>query len=177
MKIVDYLVQNGEEHDDTLHKKLFSVNVRLLKTSRIYFSTIKNIVKSMEYLLNKEFLDYGKPHGISGANVGVPLNIITIKTKDSNLTMLNPELIDCSKETRIVSSNCGSLNLKESVQVKRYKEVKVRYYPFISKLTWREHVKKNVIPREESFSLGTIQHEIDHNNGVLIIDKVVEEVG
>lgn len=171
MKVANSMVQYKEEHSDCLTRKLFPVNIRLLKENTEYKEMIKDIVKNMLKLINTEFEDYGKLRGISGANLGIPFNIIVVKGswKDSvPVVMINPEITWRSiSDTTTVKSNCGSLCLSEPVEVSRYKRIKVKYYMLDGE------------DKEELFSMDkrhkayhestpTIQHEIDHNNGVLI---------
>ena len=59
-------------------------------------------------ILNTKFSDYTKLQGISGANVGIPFNIIIVRDLDNYIIMINPEILSKSKETKLVKSNCGS---------------------------------------------------------------------
>jgi len=69
----------------------------------------------------------------------------------------------------LVESNCGSLNLEESIPVERHESVTVKYYPF--PIEGEEYAAEFHLPIVETFTSGTIQHEIEHNNGILITDK------
>jgi peptide deformylase len=112
---------------------------------------------------------YKKPHGMSSANAGLAFNIIGI-TRNRNSKqeyceiMINPEILDCSKDMVESMSNCGSINLEKPIKIKRYSEVKVGYFnengEYLCKIFDRENGSL------------TIQHEIDHNLGILITDRV-----
>lgn len=60
-------------------------------------------------------------------------------------------------------SNCGSLTLEEPIKIKRYEEVRVQFFD------------ENGEFHDENFSRRqcslTIQHEIDHNLGILITER------
>lgn len=164
-EIKDCLVQNGEHHDYILHNASHPVNVRLLKSNPSYLSLITSVVFYMLDIFETDFGDYAKLQGLSGANVGVPFNIVILTADNKPLVMINPKIIKKSKDTKTITSNCGSINLAEPIKVKRWKKVKVRYIPFnISKTNLFAVIEK-------SFSTGTVQHEVDHNLGILIIDK------
>lgn len=105
---------------------------------------------------------------MSSANAGLSFNIIGITrnretTKEYCQIMINPEILEYSGPVVKSQSNCGSLTLDEPIEIQLPSNVKVRYYDESGK----EHVKK--FDREHC-SL-TVQHEIDHNNGILITDR------
>jgi peptide deformylase len=161
-KVSDWLVQDKEEHNDCLHRELFPVNIRLLKDNEAYWLMIHQIVDYMEQALTNEYDDYAKLQGISGANVGVPYNIILLnRGEDGGEVLLNPVIVRRSKKTKRAETNCGSLNLDKSIEVVRNEWVDVEYTAFDS----------NKYPKvKKIFKSATIQHEIDHNNGILITD-------
>ena len=141
----------------------FNVNMRLFDSSLEYRNIIRDIIKYMKDVLNSSFENYPDPVGISGANVGFPLRIVGVKEEGERcIFMLNPTIVK-TFGNKTVKSNCGSLVLKESVSVKRYKVIDVNYYDTRGRL------------QHDTF-LGplsrTVQHEIDHTNGVLITDRV-----
>lgn len=171
--IRNHVVQNETKYDAILHRKGFDVNMFLFKTSKGYKKIIQSIVDHMWDLLRVSFDDYGEIRGISGANVGVPLNIIGIvvtkeaeevckKKEGGSLFMINPRITKKSKKLMTVKSNCGSLNLPEKIEVERHEWVEVEYFDTHGNL------KKNKFTG--AFG-STVQHEIDHNLGVLITDK------
>jgi peptide deformylase len=119
----------------------------------------------MKATLNTKYDDYKNVKGISGANVGIPYNIIIVKEKDGgkDLVFINPAVIDISKEMVEVESNCGSIVLAEPIKIKRYKKIL---------LSWYDEENGHVHSEEFTGRLGnTIQHEVEHNQGILITDK------
>lgn len=173
--ICNHIVQNGSKEDEVLHKKGFDVNMNLFKTSPRYKGIISFIINHMWDLLRINFPDYGKIRGISGANVGVPFNIVAIKVTEgaekscggkkegSTFFMINPRITSKSRETKTVRSNCGSIRLPKKIGVKRHEWIRVVYYDTMG--------KRRIGKFDGSFG-STIQHEIDHNLGVLITDKL-----
>lgn len=160
--IKDFIIQEGERHDDMLHRKLFDVNIRLFNVNKEYRKLILNIVSYMKKVAKREFEDYTGAKGVSGANVGIPFNIIGVKNNNKWDFFLNPRYVKRSWKKEITKSNCGSLLLKNVIKIKRYKWIKVEYYNLKGK-------------KEIDYFNGhyghTMQHEIEHNQGVLITDK------
>ena len=162
VKIEDNLVQNLEAEDDCLHRLLFNVNMRLFTSNELYRKTILDVCDYMKLVMTQEYENYPKLAGLSCANIGFPFNIIALPKNDEIVYMLNPSITKMSKQTRVVSSNCGSLNLKEKISVTRREWVDVSYYDIFG----RHNVERFTIAEGGA----TIQHEIDHNKGILITD-------
>ena len=151
-----------EDEDPMLRRQLFDVPLRLLKNNTSFKTLIKEIVLHMYDILGNEYKDYENAKGISGANVGIPYNIIVIKDGDGYLTMLNPVMTPIGDETKEVSSNCGSTVLEEKIKVRRYKKIIVSCYDLSGEFHMDEFKGKIAY---------TLQHEIEHNLGILITDK------
>lgn len=138
-----------------------------LSDKEILSSQIQELVKDMYYTL--EHKKYGV--GIAATQVGKSLAISTIDTKPTptrpeltrqKLTLINPE----------VTKNYGSkVNMWEGCisgsklygQVPRYKKVRVK---------WQDEKAKFYEQDFDGFMAHVIQHEVDHLNGVLFVDKV-----
>ncbi|PYX52074.1 MAG: hypothetical protein DMG79_01610 [Acidobacteria bacterium] len=80
--------------------------------------------------------------------------------------LINPEIIERSRETMIVWDACLSF-LSIFMQVERHRQIRVRY----------QNLKGETLECEagEDRDLSELlQHEIDHLDGVLAIDRVVD---
>lgn len=163
MKINTALVQVTEKCNKILTTPCHAVNMRLVRSNESYRKIIVNIIQHMLSVLCTKFSDYAELKGISGANVGIPFNIVIVKQKERYLVMINPEILAKSKETYKAMSNCGSINLEKSIEVVRHKEVLVRYTPYENDTF--------LSPIEKVFTSATIQHEVEHNLGILITSK------
>ncbi len=174
MQHKDYITHLDQEGDETyLRQKHFPVNMRLFKTSLEYRTIIQQQCRYIQRLCLRKMDGYKLPHGMSSANAGLSFNIIAVQNPRLRgtrqaiaLVMINPEIRGTSKETEIALSNCGSLTLKEHIKVKRYSAVDVQYYDM-------DGTKKRTTFNRKEGSF-TIQHEIDHNNGILITDRCVK---
>ena len=92
MRNYDYIVQEREPEFDrsVLHRKLFPVNMRLFASSAPYRTHILGIISYMEWVMSQTWEDYqsnpdGGTYGISGANLGIPYNIIGFKVKGEGM--------------------------------------------------------------------------------------------
>jgi peptide deformylase len=111
---------------------------------------------------------YKKPHGMSGANCAIPFNIIAYmenrdKKNEKCIVMINPRIISYFGNEIISESNCGSLTLENPIKIRRAEEILIRYFD-------TSGIERDRYINRESGSL-TIQHEVDHNNGILITDR------
>ncbi|MBL42804.1 MAG: peptide deformylase [Rhodospirillaceae bacterium] len=131
----------------------------------------KNILEigDSEIKLLNDMLDtmYAAPGvGLSAIQVGVPQRMIVVDTsrgnKISNLKMINPEIIWESEEIQLNDEGCLSFP-EQFVEVMRSKEIKVKYI---------DENKKTKLSNFSDFQAVIIQHEIDHLDGNLLIDKV-----
>jgi peptide deformylase len=110
--IRDSIIQVSE-NDPILRKQLFDVPMRLFRNNYSFKHVILDIISHMKATLNSKYDDYPEVKGISGANVGIPYNIIVIKVGEANKVFINPLMGIRDKEEVVeVESNCGSIVLK-----------------------------------------------------------------
>lgn len=165
----DYVTHiNNEEDVVYLRTKAFPVNMRLFKTSKEYKAIVLQCCNYLREICLNTKEGYKKPHGISGANLAIPFNIIGVtrnRNQDNEYCqiMINPEIHAYSTEKIITQSNCGSLTLEKPINVKRSNLISVEYYDEEGKIHYDRFSRT-----EAGFS---IQHEVDHNNAILIIDR------
>ena len=108
---------------------------------------------------------YGR--GIAALQLGVLQRIIFLKLPDANpWPLINPEIIKRSEEKITVWDACLSF-LSIFMQVERHRQITVRY--------------QNLDGKTIEFEAGDdrnlselLQHEIDHLDGILSIDRVVD---
>lgn len=170
-KIEDYITHiDNLEDKPYLRFQLFNVNMRLFKSSFTYRDIILQVCQYIKWLCSETMEGYKKPHGMSGANAGIPWNIICYtknrgKKNESYEIMINPRITHYGGDLVETSSNCGSIRLKKPIKIRRNSVIDVEYYD------------EQGIKRESTFTRYdggfTIQHEVDHNLGVLIIDKAI----
>ena len=168
LKHSDYITHiNNEEDNVYLKSKHFPVNMRLFKTSEQY----KNIILQQCNYIRELCLDikkgYKKPHGMSSANAGLAFNIIGItknRLQDNEYCkiLINPRIVEYMGDLVETTSNCGSITLDKPIKLTRNSEIIVNYFD--------EKGNEFVELFTRETGVFTIQHEVDHNNGILITD-------
>ncbi len=112
--------------------------------------------------------------GLAAPQVGENIRVIATsqrdrkKTKDKLLgetIMINPRIIEKSQETILREEACISLPNCTGM-VKRHKAITVEFLDLQGK-------KQN--KKYKEFNAVIIQHEIDHLDGILFMDKVVKK--
>jgi len=104
--------------------------------------------------------------GLAAPQIGVMRRMLVYRAgaDDGIQALINPRLLDRSEETEVDSEGCLSLLGGElSVQVERHARVRV---------TGLNGDGEEVEYDAEGFEARVIQHEIDHLDGVLIVDRV-----
>jgi peptide deformylase len=104
--------------------------------------------------------------GISAPQVGVTKRVSYIFNYDTGEfeVLINPEVKNIGNKTDIDIEGCLSVpNVEENVE--RYKKIKVKYID-------REGNKIN--RRFTGLNARVVQHEVDHLDGVLFIDKIAD---
>ena len=99
--------------------------------------------------------------GLAAPQVGLPLRLIIIALEDERIALINPNITKFSWRKETAEEGCLSVPGKFGF-VKRSKAIKVAAF--------NENGKKVEFRAKDLFA-RVIQHEIDHLNGVLFIDK------
>ncbi len=117
----------------------------------------KDVIK----LMNQELMKNPRAYGISAPQVGVKKRIISIKIDNEPVVMINPSFEIIVDEVEKMPEGCLSLP-GQYFEKERAKGIKVFY-------TSRDNFKKE--SEYEGFYARVIQHEVDHLDGILFIDK------
>lgn len=109
--------------------------------------------------------------GIAAPQVGENLRVFIARLNfntpnETIIAMINPEFLKISKETEEGEEGCLSVPGRFGI-VKRAREAVVEY----SDVRGRKNTLKL-----EGLNARIIQHEIDHINGILFVDKMVREI-
>lgn len=110
--------------------------------------------------------------GLAANQVGLKIRLCALdplwmQNRRMPIVMFNPEFIECGEE--LFDSPEGCLSLPEmGLKVPRFRNIKVKFLG----LDNREYV----IHDDNSLLSTVIQHEVDHLDGVLMTDRVLERV-
>lgn len=136
---------------------------------------LKNIDLMEEYLINSQIEERAKKYdlrpgmGMAAIQIGVAKRYIVIvnETEDGfdSYIVINPKIISNSEEMIYVETGEGCLSVNRECEgiVPRYARVTIEGYD-------TEGNKIKIRAREELAI--AFQHEIDHLNGILFIDKI-----
>ena len=118
---------------------------------------IKNLIRDMVLIMEK-----GQGAGLAASQVGVLKRVIVVETEKEAMCLINPKIIKKSKNKILVIEGCLSfpgLWLK----IERAKDVEVEALNIKG--------EKIQIKTEDSAAM-ILQHEIDHLDGILFIDRI-----
>lgn len=136
----------------------------------------KEILEDIEDL--KETLSFTEGFGIAAPQVGINKRIIIISVKKEKCSykdcedvpttvMINPSWKKLSEEKETEFEGCLSVPTIRG-KVERYKKIEVTYFN-----EQGEKVVKNV----SGFTARDIQHECDHLDGIVFLERVTEKNG
>jgi peptide deformylase len=120
---------------------------------------IKNLVKEM-----KKIMIQRNGVGLAANQIGKNLSIFVAYDNKKFYTFINPEIVKFFGKEKIMEEGCLSVPNVWG-RIKRYEGVVVSYQDLFGK---RKKLKAKGLLAQ------IIQHEIDHLNGVLFIDKAIE---
>ncbi len=159
-----------DEVDKTLRRHSQEVKFPLSKEDK---QTIEDIIT---YLTMSQIEEYYEKYnlrpgmGLAFIQLGIPKNIFVIveevdEGKFENYIVINPKMLSHSEELIYVGEGEGCLSVNREVEgiVPRYARMTISYQDM-------EGNKKEIRVRED-ISVA-FQHEMDHLNGILFIDKI-----
>jgi len=125
-------------------------------------AAVRMIVDDLRETLRDWQSRFGTGRGIAAPQIGAPVRIIYVEM-DRPWPLINPEIIDIGTEDFTVWDDCFSFpNLL--VRVQRAYRIRVRYHD----MRGDSHEVELEGDRAE-----LLQHEIDHLDGVLAVDRAV----
>jgi peptide deformylase len=127
---------------------------------------VSKIDKSVQLLIDDmiETMRSASGVGLAATQIGVPLKIAVIEMPGEEVIVLvNPEIIKKEGE-RTIGEACLSIPGYQG-QIKRSVRVKVKA---------RDKQGHNIRIKGEELLAQALEHEIDHLNGILYVDRVEE---
>ena len=144
-------------------KKVLREKAEYIEPSEIASEKIQNIIEKMHKILATQ----NDGVAIAAPQIGESYRIFTIAPflfdhpKEAHLVYINPEIIETSKKTKWLHEGCLSCRWKVG-DVERHTEATVTAYD--------EHGNKFTESGDKLLA-HIFQHEIDHLDGILFIDK------
>ena len=136
---------------------------------------IKNITEDIIDIIEdlKSTLEYGTGLGISAPQIGIDKRIIVVGAKKKNIkyndaeeipitAMLNPTWKKLTEDTDVQYEGCMSVPVIRG-KVERYKNIELTYY---------NEKGEKIVKKSNGFFARLVQHECDHLDGIVFLDKV-----
>ena len=128
---------------------------------------VRDVVRDLADTLAHWRSETGYGRGIAAPQIGVLQRVIFLKLPGAEpWPLINPEIVERSEENIVVWDGCLSF-LSIFMQVERHREITVRYQD----LSGTEQLLRAGDERNLS---ELLQHEIDHLDGILAIDRVID---
>lgn len=109
-----------------------------------------------------ETMKENKGVGLAAPQVGVSKRIIIVKTENGPAAFVNPRIFKKSRTVEADEEGCLSVP-GIFLKIKRIKKVEIEALDFDG---------RKIQIKAEGFLARIFQHELDHLNGVLIIDRI-----
>jgi peptide deformylase len=128
---------------------------------------IRALVTDLQDTLAHWRAETGYGRGIAAPQIGSALRVIFLKLPgEQPWPLINPEIIRKSEDKIIVWDACLSF-LSIFMQVERHREIEVRYQDLRgASLTVRAGAERDLSE--------LLQHEIDHLDGILAVDRITD---
>lgn len=165
------LIRNGD-----INQRLYVIQTDVESELQILKSVSKDInpkAKNLDILINRMYLAVTHPTdggvGIAAPQVGINRNIIWVqrfdKVGEPFEVYINPKIVWKSNLMRKGAEGCLSIPDQRG-EVFRYYTIQIQYQD-------RKGKKHSEII--EGFTAVIFQHEIDHLNGILFTDRLIEQ--
>ena len=104
--------------------------------------------------------------GLAANQIGINKRVCVINVKEEPIVLINPEIIERSKETFVFPEGCLSFPNKH-VRTLRHTSVTVKSDNHNGKLVFTADSKDF----KDAFECACVQHEIDHLDGITMFDR------
>ncbi|MFH1520622.1 MAG: peptide deformylase [Candidatus Micrarchaeota archaeon] len=131
------------------------------------YHSVTQIVEDLQDTLLDFRTKNGFGSGIAAPQIGETVRAIYISTKEFEGEILNPQITKHSDVTALFWDACFSFEPSFFAKVKRWTSVEVEYYDILG--------NKKIIKNTTEHLAALLQHEIDHINKVLFIDRIVQQ--
>ena len=128
-------------------------------------SLTEDIIATLRYqTLVDFFVEQAIPRGLAAPQVGISKRLVVCGINGKIQVMINPEIVE-KRGAYKDKDGCLSVEDDGEIVIERAAYVKVRYKTL-------DNREKTMVVKNDAAAL--VQHEIDHLNGVLNIDYIVE---
>lgn len=149
--------------------KLYTYPDKILSQKCEKVTTVTDETRRLlDDMLETMYADKGV--GLAAPQIGISKRIIVVDDKVGEdgtpgphpLYLINPEIIEKSDEMILFNEGCLSVP-GQSAEVERHAKITVRYLDY--------HGKEQILEAEDYLAV-ILQHETDHLDGILYIDRI-----
>ncbi len=121
--------------------------------------------QNLEQLIDDmwETMRLARGTGLSAPQIGLSIRVLVAKDSEREVALINPEIIEASQEELLDEEGCLSIPGFIGLNIRRAASVKVKGY---------DTNGKEVLIQAEGWLARVLQHEIDHLDGILYIDRL-----
>ncbi|KKQ25381.1 MAG: Peptide deformylase [Candidatus Woesebacteria bacterium GW2011_GWA1_37_8] len=131
---------------------------------------IKELIRDMIHTLEVQKDPEGV--GLAASQVGKNLRLFVMKPKDKAIVIMNPEIVTVSKEKNMPKNDSGKKIMEGCLSLPHYYGPLKRANEITIKFLGEDgNIKTQIF---KGLAAQIVQHEIDHLNGVLFIDRLLE---
>ena len=161
---MDIVTIEQKKDEEFLRTKTVPLDIKKLKSDPEERKRIRNLVKEM-----REFMKESDGVGLSANQIGLSHKLFVAQVPDNQgrprfYTVINPEIIKKSKETETVEEGCLSVPQKYGPTERHYSVT----------LTGYDVMGRKLKIKAWGLLARVFQHEVDHLNGRLFVDKADE---
>jgi peptide deformylase len=149
------------------HPALRKVSKKIQKIDKKIINLVKDLTDTLKTQKDPEGV------GLSACQIGVNLRVFVMLKSKKIVPVINPEILEISEmpkkkraaEEEALMEGCLSLPHYYS-PLERAKKIKIKYQNIEG---------KDVVEEFSGFEAQIVQHEIDHLNGGLFVERVLEQ--
>ena len=136
------------------------------KSDDVHFgeNNLTGIIRDLADTLHNFQRTKGIGRAIAGIQIGYPKRIIYMEAGGRSIVMINPKIIDRSEETFEVWDSCFSADVAFFGKTVRNRAITVTYF---------DEDQNKVTERFGDDLSELFQHEIDHLDGILFTDRII----
>lgn len=166
-----------DESIDSLHEVSKEVNIPINEEDRNYALTLyQYVIKSQNKEISEQY-NIRPGVGVASPQTGINKRMFAIHAYDEDkvlsLVIINPKIISTNKELIYLNGGegCLSVNRQTTGVTPRYSKITVQGFVFDFD---KKVFNKKKFMLKDYFAI-VFQHEYDHLDGILYVDKLIDE--
>jgi len=147
--------------------KLLELSKPVKKIDKKILSVVKDLTDTLAVQKDPEGV------GLAACQIGIPVRIFVMVKNGKIIPIINPEVLEKEEEKIATKTKEGHEILEGCLSLPNY------YTPLKRagkiKIKYQTPEGKEKIEEFNGFSAQIVQHEIDHLNGIMFLEKLIEQ--